>query len=66
MERCTNAVDKSGEIHQQLAEEKNMCQKKLTEQTEKSQFDMIAREQKIIDDMTLQCEQEKEALLDGF
>lgn len=27
---------------------------------------MIAREQKIIDDMTLQCEQEKEALLDKF
>lgn len=29
-------------------------------------MDMVAREQEIVDNMTLQCEKEKEALLDQF
>lgn len=49
-----------------MIEEKAACQIQLIKQTEKAQMDMVAREQEIVDNMTLQCEKEKEALLDQF
>lgn len=66
MEKCSSAVDQQTDAHQLLIEEKTACQKQLIKQTEKAQNDMISREKHIIDEQTLQCEKEKEALIEQF